>query len=66
LVCKIIPRAKKPKKDKKSKTYQYYLDYELDLLKEATISSLLVHPNILYMKYILILLLYIVIYIRGF
>jgi len=34
LVCKIIPRAKKPKVDKKSRTYQYYLDYELDLLKE--------------------------------
>jgi len=51
LVCKVIPRAKKPKIDKKSKTYQYYLDYELDLLKEATISSLLIHPNILYMKY---------------
>eukprot|EP00833_Pecoramyces_ruminatium_P001461 jgi/Orpsp1_1/1175493/evm.model.c7180000054090.1 len=51
LVCKIIPRAKKPKYEKNSKTYQYYLDYELDLLKEATISSLLIHPNILYMKY---------------
>ncbi|ORX81155.1 kinase-like protein [Anaeromyces robustus] len=51
LVCKIIPRAKKPKVDKNSSTYQYYLDYELDLLKEATISSLLIHPNILYMKY---------------